>query len=30
MAQPYTNNYSSDFNPRAADVMLEAQMILHG
>ena len=30
MSQPQTNNYSSDFNSRAVDVMLEAQRIMCG
>ena len=30
MSQPHTENYSSDFNLRAADVMFEAQRILCG
>ena len=30
MSQPQTENYSSDFNSRAVDVMFEAQRILFG
>ena len=30
MDQPQTKSYSEDFNLRAADVMLEAQRIMHG
>ena len=30
MAQPQKNHYSSGFNLRDADVMLESQRILHG